>query len=322
MTYHVTADTSGGSAAFDLSESEEPDRRKRSVLLGGRRYQVDSVTGSPEAVDKALGLLGQASTVDPLKLPKWAAESPEPASLEVEYFERAAEVTDTQPVREIRWSQGQVIAQVQANMHRYGDLHNVCVRFDGLCELISNYVLERGILDRDDLDDTSLFNQISADALQTNRMDETHIHNLFSTLRLVIALLLRVYPDDMLSWGNHIKSLTKDADGQPCVRRKVLKHAMAKTENGTTMKLEIFARKGIDVAGHSMLIKKHADDNYSFFDPNEGLYTGLSEDQLMDKMDAELRRIKATDMLLIKGDDFLKRLEKMHLSIEDRRPEE
>jgi hypothetical protein len=88
-----------------------------------------------------------------------------------------------------------------------------------------------------------------------------------------------------------------------------LGNGLKNIKKNETLKLETFCKEGLSFSGHSLLIKKMSNRRYNFFDPNTGEHHNLSFKRLSDCIDAQLKLWKATDILLMKGEIFLEKLE-------------
>ena len=73
------------------------------------------------------------------------------------------------------------------------------------------------------------------------------------------------------------------------------------------------------MSGHSMVIKKTGDDQYSFFDPDTGRTDNLTAGELADKIDSMMDEGGYTNMAFIDGKKYVKSLgyEVTEITVED-----
>ena len=83
---------------------------------------------------------------------------------------------------------------------------------------------------------------------------------------------------------------------------------MNRLPDGETLKLEVFKKTALEFSGHSLLIKKMDQDNYTFFHPSQGEYRDLTLKQLKDQINQQILLNDGTDILFMKSSDYLKRL--------------
>lgn len=100
----------------------------------------------------------------------------------------------------------------------------------------------------------------------------------------------------------------KSPDGETlvCVEKTIFSERLKKLENGFYIKFFAFKTTGLVMSGHSMLIKKIDDNNYSFFDPNHGEYLNLNLDQLVSKINASAEEHSANRMVCLDAMGFVK----------------
>jgi hypothetical protein len=84
--------------------------------------------------------------------------------------------------------------------------------------------------------------------------------------------------------------------------------AMGRSEVGETLKVLIVERTWTGFLGHSLLVKKTANDTYCYFDPKEGEYRNLSPKKLCEHIDRAIRSFCANDIFFMKAETFLEKL--------------
>ena len=76
-------------------------------------------------------------------------------------------------------------------------------------------------------------------------------------------------------------------------------------EVGFYIKFFAFKKSGLSMDGHSMLIKKIADNKYSFFDPNHGEHANLNIDQLAEEINRSTKEMSANRMVFLDARHFV-----------------
>lgn len=189
-------------------------------------------------------------------------------------------------------------------------LQNFHRKYDGLCELVCNRVLIDDLLGKAD---ESNFLQINVDLEKINdqKIKHSHILNVYSIFRRALAYLFGIYPDNIFSCFDQWKLVNRDTTDNKIrvVNRTILSQGLESIEDGEILKLEVFKKKGLNLHGHSLLIKKISRSKYIFFDPNNGEHRNLSITKLSDKIDQQLSQWEATDLLIMRGKVYLKRLD-------------
>ena len=175
-------------------------------------------------------------------------------------------------------------------------------KFGGLCELICNRLLIDDSLGKEN-DLNSLKDRITVERMNPTEIKKSHLLNVYSVFRRVIAYLFGIYPDNIFSCFDQWKLVQKAS-----VNRKILEKGLSNIKEGKTLKLEVFSKKFLSFTGHSLLIKKISKDSYIFFDPNMGEYRGLSLCELSNRIDKQLKMLNGTDIFITKGNRYLKRL--------------
>ena len=199
----------------------------------------------------------------------------------------------------IGFSQGSLIDSNEFEQH--DKLKLFMLRFDGLCELISNSVIaddlmgatdqvlksqlaefNKQLLDVKFLNDRTiqliykvLLNQAAnpyEEKISLMHLDEfstTHILNTASYFQQMISYFLNIYPFDLFSITE------KSVQTGNKVNQSVLGSKLESLEDGFYIKFMVFSKGIFSFQGHSMVIKKTG-HTFSFFDPNFGEKFGLS----------------------------------------------
>lgn len=178
-------------------------------------------------------------------------------------------------------------------------------KFGGLCDVVCNRILIDDQLNREE---NSIKKCVTVERMNEEKIKKSHILNVYSIFRKAMALLFGIYPDNIFSCFKQWKLVNKDPSAYRSiysVNRKILGKGLENIVEGETLKLEVFDKR---LSGHSMLIKKMPNNKYIFFDPNSGEHRDLSFSQLSDSIDEQLKLNNGTDIFLMKGQTFLKRL--------------
>lgn len=201
-----------------------------------------------------------------------------------------------------------LISKLDYSTHRV--LRGFNSRFGGLCELVCNRILIDDLLERGN-DINYIKKNVTVERMDEDKIKKSHLLDVYSVFRRALAFGLGIYPDNIFSPIKQWKLVNTTNINNQFLRqvdRKILSQGLSKIKDGETLKLEVFCKDGLNFAGHSLLIKKIKDNKFIFFDPNNGEHRGLSMERLSDKIDEQLAIQRGTDIFLLKGKDYLKRL--------------
>lgn len=225
----------------------------------------------------------------------------------------------------IPFDQGKLIKKLGEVKSKYPELVNINRKFRGLCDIICNIVLVKDLLGSNE-DKKFLKRKITLETL--NSLTDSHITDVYSYFSKFFAFTFNVYPHNLFSrveqkqliiFSKEEKkssgslSLVSNS-GQQLVlseakkelNRPLIAEGLKRVEKGETLKVETFSKDSWRLSGHSLLVKKVNDDNYTFFDPNQGEYRDLSGEALLDK----IRDANAfSNLLFMRASGFLKDLD-------------
>lgn len=156
---------------------------------------------------------------------------------------------------------------------KYPKLERIAHKFTGLCEIICNYVTANNLLDKEFNDNKT---EEVADELESE-FSMTHIIQNSSTIQLLLAMIFHVYPNSLLTRRENINIFKNQT-----LNKDIFLNALKNLGVDEDAKFCAF-NKSIGVTlhdGHSMLIRKHAEDEYIFFDPNQGVTAPLTKEKL------------------------------------------
>ena len=213
---------------------------------------------------------------------------------------------------------------------KFDTLKPFILRFNGLCELVSNCVIANDLLGSYDqlsaqlithrelfkvnpLNDSTI--QLIQNVLSTkatnpyqanltlteiDKFSKSHTLDVYSYFQKMVAYLLNVYPFDLFSFKDNIQINKK-------VNQPVLKTKLESLEEGSYIKFMTFKKGLFSFQGHAMVIKKTG-NNYSFFDPNKGEYPSLSAHEIGDKVNESMQEWGATHMAFLDGKKHIQSL--------------
>lgn len=187
-------------------------------------------------------------------------------------------------------------------------LKKFVLKFDGLCELICNKVLIDDLLGKSDDKINVLKNNINVKLLDQNTIKKSHSLEVYSIFHKILALLFKIYPDNIFSTKEQWHLTKKIENGMSEVNKEILKAGLDRIEVGTTLKLGVFRQTFSEFFGHSLLIKKTGDNQFIFFDPNSGEHRDLTLDSLEKKINLQLGIWNANELFFTTGESYLKRL--------------
>lgn len=123
------------------------------------------------------------------------------------------------------------------------------------------------------------------ESLLNGKYTDSHILNVNSITRffqLILCIIFKYYPESPLGFGDQRSLNSQDENVQNAAINQVLDGMQA----GDYYKLCAVERKyGMLWGGHSMLIYKANDDNFTFFDPNTGAQTCLDKAGIKQKVE-------------------------------------
>ena len=221
-------------------------------------------------------------------------------------------------------------------------LRKIIIKYNGLCEIICNYILLEDLLGEKNL--LPLQEDVQADWLNTEpgleqlgmkfkentnfvmdnrnkygdeitlanlrKVENTHILNVINFFTRLIVVLFSIYPCNLFSNYPFAKlpyRRTKLPDGttETYVERFMLAERLNQLPVGFYIKFFAFKRKALSMEGHSMLIKKMNADKYSFFDPDYGEYLNLNIDELVGKINNSTKEFSANKMVFLDAKNFV-----------------
>ncbi|KTD66114.1 hypothetical protein [Legionella spiritensis] len=211
----------------------------------------------------------------------------------------------------------QMKKQRQENPEQLATLHQFYIKYDGFCELISNYVIMNGLLGGDDETDTlsdimkmetrhvknPLKCALTLTKINQNEVKQSHILKVSSLFQRFIAYFFEIYPHSIMPAFAKVMNNNQ-------VNRPLLAEKLDAMEKGSYIKFFAFSKKGfLGLEGHSMVIKKTGDDAYSFFDPNSGEEKKLGIKKLADRIDTAIVTYEATRIAFIDGQRYVQDLD-------------
>lgn len=237
----------------------------------------------------------------------------------------------------IEFSQNSLFPQLSS-----GKLKNIKIQYNGLCEIICNYILMEDLLGEkhplplnNDVHAVWIKTQTMLDQLgikfkpNTNfmlnytdkygakitldnlrKVEDTHILDVTNFFTRLIALLFSIYPCNLfsnspLSKPPQDKIILPNGKTQIVVDKTMLADKLDKLDIGFYIKFFAFQKNGFDLKGHSMLIKKINPDQYSFFDPDHGEYTHLNIDELVNRINNAAEESSANTLLFVDAKEFV-----------------
>jgi len=143
------------------------------------------------------------------------------------------------------------------------------------------------------------YKQISINDINTLR--DTHILDVSSVLDHMLAVCFNLYPYSILGIRQQ-----KEINIGTWVNPVVLAASLVNKPIGSYIKVHAFNRAGTSFRGHSCVIKKTGDSEFSFFDPDEGESQHLSAENLVEKVSAVMWAFQANKLVLQDGDLYCK----------------
>lgn len=160
-------------------------------------------------------------------------------------------------------------------------------------------------------DESYLEKNLILENVNKKEIVKSHFLFVIPTFKIMIGALSKYYPDNIFTYKEQSKLVIpkkKGTNDDAMINEKIFEKGMNKIKDGETVKLFVFSKQNLNFSGHSLLIKKVSENNFILFDPSYGEYRGLTFKQLKNQIDQQLMVENGTDLLFIKGSDYLKRL--------------
>ncbi|RAP37326.1 hypothetical protein B1207_03900 [Legionella quinlivanii] len=229
----------------------------------------------------------------------------------------------------IKFDQAPLCAEVKEKKDHYADLHKINLKFNGLCELICNFVImedklgkassstnrfsaafaktsfeireDDGLLSLIERKPMASRHRFNVSDINKSNVKKSHILHVSTFFQKVIAYFFNIYPHDLFK---PFESNQKDG----MVNETRLAEKLNALPDGHYVKFSVFRKGRFEFEGHSMVIKKTG-GTYSFFDPNEGEYIDLSFDELCQKINHAMQKNNGTHMAFIDGKAYVESLQ-------------
>jgi len=233
----------------------------------------------------------------------------------------------------IAYSQEKIVNTARTSeAQQYNKLKSLIIRFDGLCELISNNVIadnlmgntdriirsnmakfKKELLDIEPNGDQSI--QLIYKALKNNAsnpyednislmhlntLSKTHILDVSSYFQQMFSYFVGIHPFDLFSFNDKVQVGNS-------VNQAVLADKLDTLGEGSYIKFMTFSRGLLGFSGHAMVIKKTG-NTFSFFDPNAGEQFDLNLLSLCEQINKAMRGFgnhKPTHMAFLDGNKFI-----------------
>lgn len=176
-------------------------------------------------------------------------------------------------------------------------LKKIIERYNGLCDLICNLVVNNHWLDSPD---PTLTEKISLEAISDQQIVESHlIENIMKRKgwKELLRIAWGVFRGDSSAVPNSITSsnipMTKKNNKYTLVSEQAI-NELDKLTPGTCIKFCAYKLKfGFPpIQGHSMLIKKTSENEFTFFDPDKGAIYKLDKTDLESEMNNGMHGIE------------------------------
>uniref|UniRef100_A0A3B0IZ99 Peptidase C58 YopT-type domain-containing protein n=1 Tax=Wolbachia endosymbiont of Aleurodicus dispersus TaxID=1288877 RepID=A0A3B0IZ99_9RICK len=215
---------------------------------------------------------------------------------------------------DIKFSQGDII-NVTSN-YKYPLTAKIQKEFDGLCDILCNYVTEHDLLldigSSQELTEKSRYENILSE-LEAHTV-HSHILKTSSLIEKILAFLFGIYPCNILTYPNQLKIINyNSSSGSYCIKKEILEKDINSIGSGNYIKFCTFKRTPTQFHGHSMLIRKNGNDDFTFFDPNDGIRFNLTLNELVavlnNKMFDHKKMWSHNDVAFIDNTKFLKKIQ-------------
>lgn len=216
-----------------------------------------------------------------------------------------------------------VVGDMDLNFKQYKKLKKFYTRFNGLCELISNYVMIHDLMGKKTALNTHQFSMVKDGTqikleqkmplneykqklrflpLNTKPIRKSHIIDVFSFIDKFFAFFFNQYPFNLFSKKDPFTQETLDANA--------MKKTFDELPVDGYVKVFIFNKSLFGFEGHSMLIKKTADKTYTFFDPNQGEIYDLNLGTCLEEVKKAMEKHKFEETVFLDGKQYLEHLYK------------
>lgn len=229
------------------------------------------------------------------------------------------------------FDQGILITELLNYPSKYVELFRLNLQFNGLCELICNYVIMQDLLGESArnlqhsyyndqqfgvmkivkqqmllsyLEKEKFFkNKITLSNLDSNQVKQSHILLTTSIFQKMAAYFLNIFPQSLVPFKEQ-NNLLENGNTLNNNLVALTMHALNESEY---VKFHIFNKTLLNFEGHSCLIKKTGKDKYSFFDPNLGEFQNLDIDKLILRLNKAIIQHKGNCVCLLKAQTQLEK---------------
>lgn len=213
------------------------------------------------------------------------------------------------------FTQDHLIELIREDPVKYQKLNQIIDRYGGICDLICNQILIEDTLDKPDRADDFWDRTITLESINSERIRNSHVVSSYSIFDKMMAIFFNRFPDNILSPAEQSQLVSKvkfdNGEEVGCLNPAVFNDALAqKVKIGEMIKVEIFCRDGLHFEGHSMLLKKTGDNKFTLFDPDGGEFRSYDFANVALKINSTIVRHQGFQVLLMRGDDFRKRIQK------------
>jgi hypothetical protein len=178
------------------------------------------------------------------------------------------------------FEQDGVIKLAEKDPKKYKNLHSSITRFNGLCEIISNFVMAKDLLGERHSSET-FYKEINKNIdILEKEVSKTHILKIANVIELFMAFAFKKYPENIFTQKEQ-KEIYKDGN----LNRSMIAEKLDSLPEGKYLKVFCLKRDGLSLQGHSLLVKKGADGKFAYFEPNAGAFYNLTKDSLFNKIE-------------------------------------
>ena len=197
--------------------------------------------------------------------------------------------------------------QSSLSIQTFPQLVYISSKYGGLCELICNRILQKDLLGRSAEEANPLRQEVTAESLAKEEVSRSHLLEICSTSSKIMSYLFSKYPQNIFSYFDQMYLLQYDSAGNKTLNIKLFEKGLDSVPIGTYIKFETFSIRLRSFRGHSCLIKKVAENEFIFFDPNKGEERSFTKEALGKKISERIAPF--TDRIcFLNGTQYLEEL--------------
>lgn len=182
----------------------------------------------------------------------------------------------------------------------YPELHRIAKKYNGLCEIICNFMFDK--MGKEYSVYEGLRDVIKLQNI--NDFKDTHILENYSFSQKMKSIFQSIYPNNLLDQAKQDRIVVKNqnySEESPFLNvldeNLFMNFLNKNVQVNQTIRTRVFGKLSLNFgAGHSVLFRKTGDNEFTFFDPNYGLWNKNSSQELMTLLNLTMHEFNSTQI--------------------------